>query len=199
MAALYNELEAVIEGIPAEFLCNVDENGCSHWADKQAEVIGLVPADYAKDRVFAPIDRHSKRSTMVGCIAGDGSAMKNMIIVDRVTMKDDLRLFGSDPRKVFMASHSKTFMTTALFSNRLMEFSFRRLKRVESELATKARRFSSSTVVVLIIQPSFSPNTKLETFMFYSWSPMAVTSVSHSICSVSGFRSAISPVFRFMS
>jgi hypothetical protein len=37
------------------------------------------------------------------------------------------------------------------------------------------------------IQPSFSPNVKLETFMFYSWSPTAVTSVSHSIYSLSGF------------
>jgi hypothetical protein len=33
---------------------------------------------------------------MVGCIAGDGSVVKAMI-VDCVTMEDDLQLFGYDP------------------------------------------------------------------------------------------------------
>jgi hypothetical protein len=143
IAEFWDELEAVIEGIPAEFVYNVDVSGCSHWADKPAEMIVLVPADYAKDRVFVPIDWYSKRSMMVTGIVGDGSAMKSMIIVDRATTGDELQLFGYDPRKVLMVSHSKAFITTAFFRNGPMKLSFRRQKRVESELATKARRFSS--------------------------------------------------------
>jgi hypothetical protein len=115
VADFYDELEAVIDGIPAEFVYNVDEGGCSEWADRPAEMIVLVPADFDQDRIFVPTDRHSKRSTMVGCIAGDGSAMKMMIIVDIVTMEDDLQFYEYDPRKALMVSQSNTFMTTALF------------------------------------------------------------------------------------
>jgi hypothetical protein len=105
----------VIEGIAAECVYNVNESGCSQWADKPAEIIVLVPTDHAKDRVFLLIDRHSGPPMMVGCIVGGGSAMKSMIIVDRAAMEDDLLLFGYDPRKVLMVSHSKAFIITALF------------------------------------------------------------------------------------
>jgi hypothetical protein len=39
---------------------------------------------------------------MVGCVARDGNVMKVMIIVDHLTMEDDLTLFGDDPRKVLI-------------------------------------------------------------------------------------------------
>jgi hypothetical protein len=52
--------------------------------------------------------------------------MKSMIVIDRATMEDDLQLFGYDSRKVFMISHSKAFITTDLFRNGQMKFSFRR-------------------------------------------------------------------------
>jgi hypothetical protein len=116
ITAYYDELEGVIDGIPAEFVYNIDESGCSEWDDKPAEMIVLVPADLQDDRIYVPIDRHSKRSTMVGCISGDGGTMKSMVIVDRATMEDDLQLFGYDPRKVLMVSQTHAFMTTALFA-----------------------------------------------------------------------------------
>jgi hypothetical protein len=34
IAAFYDELEVVIEGIPAEFVYNINESGCNHWADQ---------------------------------------------------------------------------------------------------------------------------------------------------------------------
>jgi hypothetical protein len=40
---------------------------------------------------------------------------KAMIIVDRVTMEDDLQPYGYDAEKVVMVSQSKAFMTTSLF------------------------------------------------------------------------------------
>jgi hypothetical protein len=108
----YDELEAELTRSMLS-LFNVDESGCSEWADKPAEIIVLVPADFDKDHIFVPTDHPSKQSTMVGCIAGDGNAMKMMTIVDRVTMEYDLRLYGYDPRKVLMVSQS---MTTTLFA-----------------------------------------------------------------------------------
>jgi hypothetical protein len=94
VVAFYDELEAVIKDIPAQFVSDIDERGCSEWADKAAEMASLVPADFSADGIFVPVDRHSKRSMLVGCISGDGSVMKAMVIVDRVTMDDDLQLFG---------------------------------------------------------------------------------------------------------
>jgi hypothetical protein len=78
-------------------------------------MIVLVPTDFEKDRIPVPVDRHRKRSTSVGCIAGDGSTMKVGIIVDPVMMEDNLQLYGYDAEKVRMVSQSKPFMTVSLF------------------------------------------------------------------------------------
>jgi hypothetical protein len=115
LADFFDELEAVIDGIPAAFVYNVDESSWSEWADKPTEMIVLVPMDFKKDRIPVPVDRHSKRPTTVGCIAGDRSAMKAMIIMDSVTMEDDLQLYGYDAEKVLTVSQSKACMTTSLF------------------------------------------------------------------------------------
>jgi hypothetical protein len=37
VAGFYDKLEAVCEDVPAEFIWNVDQSGCSTWADKQEE------------------------------------------------------------------------------------------------------------------------------------------------------------------
>jgi hypothetical protein len=115
IAGFYDELEAVCEGIPAAFIWNVDETGCNEWTDKQAEYRVLVPDSYDSNWTYVPLDRHSKRSTLVGCIAADGSAMRAMIIVDRVTMEADLDLFGYDEEKILIVSQENAFMTTVLF------------------------------------------------------------------------------------
>jgi hypothetical protein len=65
---------------------------------------------------FVASDWHCKRSTTVGCIARDGNAMNTLIIRDRVTMEDDLQLYGYDARKIVTVSQTKAFMTTALFA-----------------------------------------------------------------------------------
>jgi hypothetical protein len=38
IAAFYDELEVVIEGIPAEFVYNVDESRCSHWGERSGAI-----------------------------------------------------------------------------------------------------------------------------------------------------------------
>jgi hypothetical protein len=115
LADFYDKLGAVIDGIPAAFVYHVDQSGCSEWADRSAEVIIFMPTDLKKDRIPVPVDRQSKRSTMVGCIAGDGSAMTAMIILDRVTMEDNLQLYRCDAEKVLIVSQSKAFLTTSFF------------------------------------------------------------------------------------
>jgi hypothetical protein len=54
VAGFYDELEAVREDVPEEFIHNVDESGCSAWAEKQEEYRVLVPATYESDSIFVP-------------------------------------------------------------------------------------------------------------------------------------------------
>jgi hypothetical protein len=77
----------------------MDESGCSAWADKQEEYRVLVPDSYQGDWMHVPVDRHSERPTVVGCMSADETAMKVMIIVDRATMEANLDLYGYDEKK----------------------------------------------------------------------------------------------------
>jgi hypothetical protein len=92
VVAFYDRFEAA-------FVWNIDESGCSAWGDKQEEYRVLVPDSYQADCMHVPVDRHSKRPTLVDCISADRSAMKVMIIVDRTTTEADLDLYVYDGEK----------------------------------------------------------------------------------------------------
>jgi hypothetical protein len=55
VATFYNELEAMIDGIPAEIIYNADETGCSDWMDAH-EIRVLVP----------DVPDHRLRSWLIG-------------------------------------------------------------------------------------------------------------------------------------
>jgi hypothetical protein len=110
----YRVLAETIDGIPREFVCNVDEAGCSEKSD-QREVKVLVPADYPNPSVEVPFDRHSKRSTLTACIAADGFRMKPFLVVDRVTAEAELAYFGYNRENAFIASQVNAYMTQGLF------------------------------------------------------------------------------------
>jgi hypothetical protein len=55
----YQELSALIKGIPVEFIFNVDETGCSEFVDA-CELMVLVPDSYISETIDIPVDRHSK-------------------------------------------------------------------------------------------------------------------------------------------
>jgi hypothetical protein len=114
LTAWFDELEAKIEGIPRQFIFNIDEAGSSEHGDKQ-EVKVLVPLDYPDPSIPVPFDRHSKRSMLTACIAADGYRMKPFIIVDRVTAEAELRIYGYDRKNVCFASQENAFMTKRLF------------------------------------------------------------------------------------
>jgi hypothetical protein len=97
--------------------------------ERAAEMRVLVPADFPGDRVNVPVRRHSKRSTIVGCIARDGGVMRCVMIVDRVTMEADLALFGYSGDKVLMVTQQNAFMTTALFDMWVNEVFFPTIER----------------------------------------------------------------------
>jgi hypothetical protein len=72
--AWFTELAAEVADVPRDFVLNVDETGCSDHPDSH-EVRVIAPVDYPDPSVPIPDDRHSKRSTLVACIAADGFRM----------------------------------------------------------------------------------------------------------------------------
>jgi hypothetical protein len=110
----YEELKAEIEEIPGSFIFNVDETGCSSWNDAH-EVRVIVPASYDGLKIKVPKDRNSKRSTLVACISGDGSALKPLVIVHRKTYEQEVFLYGYNSRNALFAYQENSFMTTVLF------------------------------------------------------------------------------------
>ena len=110
----FDEVKEITENIPAKFIFNIDEAGCSSWADRHNTKV-LVPCEYEDNQIPIPEDRNSKRSSLVGCIAADGMSMKPMIIVHRKTIDNDIKLAGYDEDSVLFACQDCGFMTTKLF------------------------------------------------------------------------------------
>jgi hypothetical protein len=103
-----------VRGILTGFIFNLDETGCSECQDTH-EMKAMVPAEHEGDIIPVPVDRHSKRSTMVGCISARGHRMKPCILLGRATTESELLLYGYGPQNVMMAQEDNAFMTSSLF------------------------------------------------------------------------------------
>jgi hypothetical protein len=95
VAEFYTDLERLSEKSPAEFIWNVDESECNEWVDQSAERRLLVPDSDEQNWIKVPIDKHSKRSTLVGRIGDDGSAVHSMIIEQQSTEQQWKRISSS--------------------------------------------------------------------------------------------------------
>ena len=111
----FQELEeALMFGIPPEFIINIDESGFQEYVDAR-EVQCIVPAHYQKETVRVPRERNSKRSTMLCGICADGSTIKPMVVLARETMEQELLDNGYTPDKVIYGRSDSGFMNTNLF------------------------------------------------------------------------------------
>jgi hypothetical protein len=110
----YDELAPLLTAIPAEFVYNMDEAGCSPWVDSR-ELMIVVPSTYLEDSMFIPVDRHTKRSSLAACICADGSSMKPFVIIDRLSIDERVVLAGYGPRVVEFVHQKNSYMTSLLF------------------------------------------------------------------------------------
>ena len=62
--------------VPAKFIFNIDEAGCTSWADRHRVKV-LVQECYESDRISISEDINSKWSILVGCISADGNSFNN--------------------------------------------------------------------------------------------------------------------------
>lgn len=119
----YEELEEHLRTIPGEFVFNVDETGCSDWADAQCMKV-LVPSEYDKTYIKYPKDRNAKRASLVGCIVADGDSLCPLVILPRKTIESEVEIYGYKRDKVRFAYQEHSFMTTKIFDQWASEIFF---------------------------------------------------------------------------
>jgi hypothetical protein len=73
------------------------------YPDARPETV-VVPADYSLDQRYIPRDRSIKRSTLVAAIAADGTGLKPLIIVPRLTIERGLYFWGYEVTNVIFES-----------------------------------------------------------------------------------------------
>jgi hypothetical protein len=110
----FRNLAQRVEGVPPQFIFNMDETGCSDYADRR-EITVLVPACFTAKSVPVPVDGNAKRSTLTACIGADGFRMRPFVIVSRVNAEKDLAYSGHDYHNVAIMSQENAFMTSSLF------------------------------------------------------------------------------------
>jgi hypothetical protein len=134
ISAWFDRLRSIVDGIPREFVFNMDETGCSDSTDSR-EVRVIAPIGYPQPWIAVPFDRHSKRSTFVACIAADGYRMKPFVIVPRVTAEKELKYYGYDESNAVLTFQANAFMTTALFELWAATVFFPTVERRRQDLA----------------------------------------------------------------
>jgi hypothetical protein len=112
--AYYTKIAEDIDGVPREFVLHMDETGFADDVDATKERV-IVPATYRHATIPVPVDRNMKRPTMVAGVIVDGTALKPMIIVPRVTIERELLLSGYGSGKVIFEFQGNGFITIRLF------------------------------------------------------------------------------------
>ena len=96
----YDELEELLSlGIPSAFIINIDESGYCDWIDTNDTKV-LVPFDFERNEIEIPVDRCSKRASMVAGICADGSHITNGFVIPRKTIETELYECGYTKEKV---------------------------------------------------------------------------------------------------
>jgi hypothetical protein len=113
-------LKAMIEGIPREFVVNMDETGCADFVDAREQKV-LVPSTCERTSIPIPSDRSEKRATLVGGIAADGVGLKPLIILPRKTIAKELEIMGYTEDKYMFVHQENGFITKARFQEWILK------------------------------------------------------------------------------
>lgn len=107
-----SELAEAVDGIPSALVLNLDESGFQRFVDSKHETV-IVPRDVT--RAFHPVSRQEKRATFLLTVAADGSALKPLVLVPRVTIEGELILAGYGPQSCILAHTANGYITRELF------------------------------------------------------------------------------------
>lgn len=112
----YDKLEKYLEAlnVPPAFMFNVDESGFQEFVDAIKTRV-VVPIEYTAEQVAVSINRNSKRASMIGCIAADGTALKPMIVTPRKRIAVNLKHHGYTGDVCSIVHQETGFVNAAVF------------------------------------------------------------------------------------
>ena len=108
------DTEALLRDVPAHFVFNIDETGINDYAIAKKKQV-LVHAEFPGERTQYPVERSAKSSTLVACIAADGSAVPPLLVVKHRTYRQALLLKGWAEEKVSLAFNESGFVNGDIF------------------------------------------------------------------------------------
>lgn len=112
----YDKLEKYLEAlnIPPAFMFNVDESGFHEFVDAIKTRV-VVPIECTEEQVVVSVNRNSKRASMIGCIAADGTALKPMIVTPRKRIALNLKYHGYTDDVCSIVHQESGFVNAAVF------------------------------------------------------------------------------------
>jgi hypothetical protein len=117
--------------------------------DARPETV-VVPADSPLNHIYIPADGSIKRSTLVAAIAADGTGLKPLIIVPRLTIERELFFWGYELTKVIFEYEEHGFITIQLLKNGLTNCSCLTMPNSENSRTILAGAFLAWTAALAI-------------------------------------------------
>lgn len=127
----FSNLSNSVNNVPVSLVFNIDEAGEDDYVDTHSYQV-IVPVDIQSSTIRIPVKRESKRSTLVSCICADGTRLKPLLIIPRVTL-DSTSLTGLCRNNVLIKHQPKGFANTELIKYWLENIFFPEVERKLTE------------------------------------------------------------------
>lgn len=92
----------------------MDESGFQEWVNKKFEKV-VVPFEVNDTSTNIGFDRSTRRATLIGCVAADGTKWKPIIIISRKTIEYTLKEAGYYEDNAIIVHQENGFNTAIIF------------------------------------------------------------------------------------
>ena len=96
-------LSNIISDVPARMIINADESGFQPWTDFK-DVKVWVPSSHIGENVQVPIERQTKRVTLLAGITLSGACIRPLVIIPRKSFEIELAGLGYTDYAIFVES-----------------------------------------------------------------------------------------------
>ena len=114
IGAYFELLAQAIEGVLSALIFNLDESGFQRFVDLKHSSI-VVPRGSA--HALHSVSRQEKRATFLLTVAADGTSLKPLLVVPRVTIEAELFIAGYGPQNCIITHSARGYITRDLFEH----------------------------------------------------------------------------------
>ena len=112
--------EALLHDVPAAFVFNMDETYINEYANAKKKKV-VVDMNFPGETTEYPVEQNTNSSTLVACIAADGTGIPPLLVVKHRTIREVIEEMCWTEEKVTF-THSQTgFITSDIFMRWLRE------------------------------------------------------------------------------